>query len=131
MILPKTALASGVAHPLRTVSHDVDLRLSEGSHIVHFKNASQYEDLKVLGHYILHHFSVTNNQAYWGFTSLEDKVILGSLQSEHLSDALSAKLLFPILLLHSKSKLKTTFRFRTNENYNVKLISSFKQMFKG
>jgi hypothetical protein len=130
VILPKTYLTE--SDPFRgvTTHRDIDIKLSEGSHIVHFMNSSQTQDLEVLGHYVLHHFSVKNNQAYWGFTSLEGESVTGSLQSEHLSDSLSAKLMFPVLLLHSKGKLKTNFRFRTDSNCTVMLISKFKQLFR-
>lgn len=107
---------------------DYDIKLAELGHVVHYRKL-QNREIKVLGHYQLSCFFVKNNKACWEFTSLNNDVFKGSFRSLFLSANLSVKLILPLVILHNKGKLRTTFRFRTDPDCCVVTTPVFKRLF--
>ena len=116
---------------VRLISTDFDLRLGEGSRIVHIKVHKIREEnlIQTIAHYTLEEFSVVRNSARFEFRNLNGAIIEGGSAAVYLEPNLCVKLVMPVVLLPSRHGLRTTFRFRTDPDCKVLTLNEYKRLF--
>lgn len=120
---------NSIVNSLPEYTKEVDIKLAEGHSVVYVKVHSPNQ-IELIGKFELRHFSVERSAARWAFRADDGKYTEGSYSAVTLLSRLSVKLRIPIILLHSDTGLRTTFKFRIDPNYRIMSVPRYRDLIK-